>query len=293
MEQETRGLGDNIKTVDYFQVEIDRLAKDYPNIQPEVEKLLGETKQITAIADDTVKETVKGLMKRLRAYVKRCDGYHELEKAPPYERGRGVDSFFFTLIDKMARRDKRAKPGEYDRLGDLLTAYDTRKLAEEQERRRKEAEETARKAREAEAVRLKAEREAAEARQKAERARLEATKAAKTEAAVQAAYTAANTRVEATVAVAAATEAHIATLATPADIMRHRGDEGLSSMGTEPFAEITDRNVLDLEKLRPYISMDALQKALNAYARSVDHSSDESVQIKGAKFGKRNKSRVY
>jgi hypothetical protein len=294
MTEDPRGIGDNVQQpINYFQSEVDRLRKDYSNVEFEVKKLITDTAKVTAISDDADKDIVKGLMKRLRGYIKRVDGLHELEKMPPYERGRGVDSFFFSLIDLMGRRDKKAKKGEYDRLGDLLTEYDTKKLAEEQERRRKEAEERDRIAREAYEARRKAEQEATEARLKAERARLEETKAAKGQAAQQAAQAASDARVDATVAAAKAEEARIATLAAPADIMRQRSDEGLSSMGKEPFAEITDRNVLDLEKLRPYLSMDALQKALNGYARSVSHSDDASVQIKGAKFGMRPKSRVY
>lgn len=101
-------------------------------------------------------------------------------------------------------------------------------------------------------------------------------------------------RVEQTATAAAAEEAYMATLAAPADIMRTRAADGsLATMAKEKFVEITDRNTLDLNKLRPYLPADALVTAIRKYAELVSFSNDESVQIAGAKFGTRPKSKVY
>lgn len=301
-------MGDNVQTKDFAKDEHDRLKSEYAYLENTVVELLGKSKPITVVDSQEVKDTVTGLIKDMRDAFKRIRGVHEAEAAPHLERHRGSCGFFFGLMDKLGRRDKKANEGEGDRLNRLLTEYDVRLLAAEQERRRREAEAAAKLAREKAEAEAKAAREAAkaaqeaeEARLKAERARLPETQAAKQEAAQEAAQGArqasealSDTRVEAEIAAAKAEEAYISTLAAPKDIMRQRSEDGvLSGMATEKFAEITDRNLLDLDRLRPYIAMPALESALNKYAASVGHSSDDSVQIKGARFGKRPKSRVY
>jgi hypothetical protein len=303
-----RGPGDNVQTIDFSKQEVERLQNEYGYLGETVENLLAKSKPITVVDSPETKDTVKGLIKDMRDAFKRIKGVHEAEAAPHLERHRGVNGFFFGLLDKLGRRDKKANEGEGDRLTRLLTDYDVRILAEEEERRRRAAMEAARIAREKAEAEAKAAREAAEAAQaaeearlKAERARLPETQAIKAEAAQEAAQGAlaasealSGARVETTVAAAKAEEAYIDTLAAPKDIMRQRSDDGiLSGMASEKFAEITDRNVLDLERLRPYLAAAALETALNKYAASVSYSSDESVQIRGARFGKRPRSRVY
>ena len=303
-----RSIGDNTQSIDYAQLETDRLKQDYGYIPRSVEELLAEEASITAVENDDDKAKVVSLIKRIRDEAKRIGGIHELEKMPHFRRGQAVDQFFFGCEDKLAKRDRKANDGAADRLNRKLTDYDTRVLARIQERRRREAEEAARIAQERMMAEAKAAREAAaaaqaaeEARLKAERARTEESRAARAQEAQEAAKAAqaaadalSATRVETVVTVAKAEETHIGTLATPADIMRQRGDDGtLSGMGTEKFAEVTDRNKIDLEKLRSYLTNDMLEKALRGYANSQAYSNDPSVQIAGAKFGKRAKSRVF
>ncbi len=280
---------------DYARLEVERLSNEYAILQTEtVPNLLAEFGEIPeTIPDDDVKGRVTSLIKRMRDATRRIDSFREVEKQPHYRRGQGVDQFFFALWDKIAKRDRTGRDGAADILQRRLTDYDTRKLAEEQERRRKAAAEAERIAREAREAQEKREREEREAREAAERARKPAKVEEKTAVADVAAQQASTARVEATVASAAAEEARIATLARPADIMRRRGFDGtLSTMGTEKFAEITDRSALDLEKLRPYIPIAALETALRAYANGHGYSDDASVQISGARFGKRPRSVV-
>ena len=287
-------IGDNTQTIDFAKVEVKRLKNEYGYVQESALRLIEQAKAITVIADNDDKSKVIGLIKLLRDEAKRSTGLHEIEKAPHFRRGQGVDQFFFGIVDKLWKRDKKGNDGEGDRLNKLLTAYDVRQLAIEEEKRKAAALEAARIAQAAEAERLRKEQEAEAARLAAERARKPDTTAAKAAIAAAAEEAAMAARVEQTATAAAAEEAYMATLAAPADIMRTRAADGsLATMAKEKFVEITDRNTLDLNKLRPYLPAEALVTAIRKYAESVSFSNDESVQIAGAKFGTRPRSRVY
>jgi hypothetical protein len=287
------GIGHN-EAPDYAKLESDRLRNEYAAYFDLADEIETECAAITVInRDDDSREKVVELIKKSRDFTKRVIGVHELEKMPHFRRGQGVDNTFFGLVDRIAKRAKANKDGASDRLGKMLTDHDSRILAEEQERRRLEAKRAA----EEEAKRIAAAAEAAriaeEARLAAERARKPETQEVKAAIAEEAEQAASAAHVETVVAASKAEEAHVATLVKPADIMRTRTGAGtLSTMAQEPFAEIIDTKTLDLEKLRPYFALADLQKALNGYARSQGHSSDASVQIAGARFGKRAKSVV-
>ena len=293
-------MADNIRgrnepdAPDYARQEVDRLHDEYGELSRTTDTLIADAEKIPdEIPDDDVKSEVTSLIKRIRDCKVRIEGLHDLEKQPHLRRGQGVDQYFFGLWDKLLKRSRNNHDGIGDILAKRLTQYDSRKLAEEQERRRKAAEEAAKAEAIARAIREKAEREERERLEAAARARKAENIEAHTQAAEQAAEEASKARVEEQVATVKADEAHIQTLARPADIMRTRGADGtLSTMGTERYVEITDVRALDLEKLRPFIKYDALETALRGYAASVGYSEDNSVQIAGAKFGKRAKSVV-
>lgn len=285
--------GDNTGAINYAEDETKRLRNEYGYLETTALDLLAKSKPILIVDSSESKDLVKSLIKNMRDAGKRILGVHEAEKMPHLERGRAADNYFFGINDRLLRRGKTGRAGEGDRLNQLLTDYDVRILAAEQERRRKEAAEAERIRQAAEAERIRKEQEAEEARLAAERARKPETTAAKQEVADQAADAASTARVEETVASARAEDAYVETLARPQDIMRDRSDDGiLSTMGSEKFAEITDKNTLDLNKLRPYLAPADLEKALRRYADSVAYSADASVQIAGARFGKRPKSLV-
>jgi hypothetical protein len=275
-------------SVDYAKVVSDRLQEEYSELIKTADGLVASADTITEVTAET-KPTVVDLIKQIRDAKTRIEGLHGLEKQPYLRQGQGVDQFFFGLWDRLVRRDKKNRPGAADRLGAMLTEYDVRVLAEENERRRKIAEEAAR----VEAARIKAqqeaERAAEEARLKAERARTAETQAAKDKAAREAEEAASAARVAAAVATAKAEETHVATLSRPADIMRTRTDTGtLATMAQETFAEIEDPAKLDMALLWPFVPFEAKQKALNAWARGTDWR----VQMSGAKVGRRPKSTV-
>ena len=179
-----RGPGDNIQVVDFARDEVDRLKIDYAHFEETVDDLVAKSELITAVTPEN-RDVVTGLIKDMRDAYKRINGVRESEVAPHLERQRGANGWFGSLLDKLGRKDKKAKEGQGDRLGRLLTEHDAAVLAAEQERRRREAEAAAKIAREkqeaeAKAARIAAEaaRVAEEARQKAERARTEESRAA-------------------------------------------------------------------------------------------------------------------
>jgi hypothetical protein len=269
--------GKHVNAVDALLDECAALVKD------------PETGKLRAIEDDEMKGKVASLIKRLRDQAKLIDGIHAKEKQAYMRGGQAVDQFCFKLIDRLAKRDRKNRDGAADILGSLLTAYDERKLAEERERRRL-AEERAR--REAEEARRRQEAEAKaaeEARLAAERARKPEIVAAKTTQAESQEQRAAAANIDATIAEARMQEAHVATLARPADIMRTRGDDGtLSTMGTEKFAEVVDRDLLDKEALWPFLNFADIERALRGWAKVNDYNR----QMPGASIGRRNRSVV-
>lgn len=288
------GIGSNTQNIDFAAEEARRLNQDYLALSESVAGLIDEARAIPVpIADDDGKNAVSKMIKRLRDTATSVEGFREIEKLPHLRRGNAVDQWFGRLRIMIRRDGKNDRPAIGDTLQNELTAYDSRKLAEERERRRLEAEAAAKVARDAEIARRKAEQEAAAKAAEAERARLEQTRQAKGEAAQAAAAGASEARVEETVAATKAEETYVNTLATNADIMRQRSDDGvLTTMGTEKFAEITDLSALDIVALRPFIKVEALEQALRGLAASRGHSNDARMQIAGAKFGTRPKSVV-
>lgn len=248
-----------------------------------------ETGELKPISDADTKGKVASLIKRIRDQAKALEAFHSKEKNQYLRGGQAVDQRFFGWIDKLARRDKKNRPGAADVLGDMLTAYDTMMLEQERRRRQLIADEEARVAREKQAEADRLAREAREKQEAADRARKAETKEVKQEAATETAAAASTAKVEANIAEGKAESAHVDTLAKPADIMRTRGDDGtMTTMATEPYAVVEDRTKLDFTALKPHFSLDAVEKAYRSWAKSNDYS----VQMDGGKCGRRPKSVV-
>jgi hypothetical protein len=282
--------GNNTDAPDFAKQESDRLRLDYDLLGTTVAELETEAMEIDLpIADDDQKGKVASLIKRIRDAATRANSFRESEKQPHFRRGQGVDMFFFGLIDRLAKRDRKNRDGIGDTLQTALTDYDNRKLMEEQARRRVAAEAAAR-----EEARLRAEaiekaRIAEEARLAAERARKPETTAAKEVIANTAEVLATEAEIDATLASHKAEDLHVETLAKPADIMRNRGADGtLSTMKREGYAEVEDNTKLDMVALWPFIPLDAKEKALRAWAKSTGYNTT----MAGAAIGFRNKSVV-
>lgn len=275
--------------IDYAKEESDRLQRDYAALLITEGELNAEADKIPEVLTLEHKPATVDLIKRFRDFKIRCEGLHSLEKQPHYRRGQGVDNFFFGIIDRVLKRDKKNMDGIGDVLNKRLTDLDVRLLAEENERRRLEAERLERDRQEAETKRLEQERIAQEAREAAERALKPHTQAAKEVIAEQAEETASAAAVEEQVITAKAEEAYVQTLAKPAEIMRSRTASGTTAtMAQETFAEIESVNELDGSKLWQFVTFENKQKALLAWARSTDFREP----MPGAKVGRRPKSRV-
>lgn len=284
-------MGDNTANApDYAKDEVERLQRDYGELVKTVDSLTAEAEVIPeAIPDDDVKGTVVDLIKRIRDAKVRVEAFHMAEKQPFLRRGQGVDQFFFGVWDRLMKRAKNNRDGIADVLLARLTAYDVRKLAEEQERRRKEAAEAERIRVAAEAERIRLEQAAEEARLAAERARKPETTAAKTAAADVVEASASAARVEESVAASAAQQSYVDTLARPADIMRTRTAGGtLSTMATEPYANIVKVGDLDAVKLWAFVPFPEKEKALRAWAKATGHGE----VMAGADIGRKPKSQV-
>lgn len=285
-------IGDN-KAPNYAQQVTEALQRDYAESVAALSKLLEEARAVrektpTVTDDEEMGERAR-IVKSFRDTASRLEAFRVAEGEPHFRAKQATDGFFFGLIDKCLRRDRKAKPGAADILAAEIDDYQQRKLAAEQERRRLEAERLAREAREKAAAEEKARREAEEARLAAERARKPETKAEKADAAEQA-QAAASAAISASAAAEArAEDAYVETLARPADIVRTRVDEGpLVTMQQVGYAEIEDDAKLDMAKLWPFISIDAKEKALRAWAKSTGYRQ----QMTGAAIGHRNKSAV-
>lgn len=280
-------LGDNVQ-VDYAKEMFATLRRDYPNLEEQKEQLKTEAR---ALYQQPTTEENKGakvaMIKRMRDFAARVIAFHKVEKEPHYRRGQTVDQFFFSIADEIERRDRKAKPGAADHLQMQLDDYVNEQIEKqraERERQRLEAERIAREARE------KAEREqreAEEARLAAERARKPERIEEKTEVAQQLEAKADLATVEANIAGDKLYEATTAAAAKGADLVRTRLDEGaMLTARQEGYAEIEDDTKLNKDLLWPFISMDAKEKALRAWAKTGGHK----VMMDGARIGHRHKA---
>lgn len=263
------------------------LADEYAAIVNTADELLVSARALPeGVTDEADVAAYADLIKRLRDTAKRAEAFRAKEKEPYLRGSDAVDGFFFTLIDRLARRSsmRHAKPGAADVLHARLDAYQQRKLAEEAERRRVAAEEEARIAREAKAEADRAAAAAEAARLAADRARKPETIAEKEAVAEAAEQQASSAKIDAEIAVDRAQAAHVATLAKPADMARTRVDGGpVVTMARENYAIITDAAALDKETLWPFITLDAKEKALRAWAKTTGYAQPMAGAAVGSK----------
>lgn len=281
-------VGDN-QAPDYAQRVTDQMARDYAALSESAHALLERARQTPRDLEADEDATALGLIvKELRDTFKRADAYRQAEKEPHLRSEQAVDAFFFGIMEKLARRnprDRSQKPGAADILQGRIDDFLERKRIVEEQRRQEEAAAAAKAAREA---REKAEREAAEAEEKrlaAERARKPENVAARTAEAEAAEQAASTSSVEAAVAAEKAQDAHIATLAKPAEMARTRGDGVLLTQARESYTLVVDRALLDKEALWPFFTDAEIEKALRGWAKTHNHNK----QMAGAEVGHRRK----
>ncbi len=268
-------IGSN-QAPDYAREVADRLAGEYQHLDRETTGLLAEARDLPRDVNDDTLPNYISVIKRLRDLKTRIDTTHDAEKQPYLRGGQGCDGFFFTLIDKIKKRTtiRGAKPGAIDILQDRVDEYAETKRIEEETRRRRAAEDAERIRLVAEYARRTAEKEAEERRLAAERARLPHTIEAKAEIATQAEDAADQARIGEFVAINQAEIAAIQAEAKPADMVRTRTEEGTLTMAKKDSAAVTDYAKVDLERLRPYLNHNAIDVAVNAWARTTSYRED-------------------
>ena len=274
-------IGDNAP-IDTATRVSDALRRDYEQLSQTVEDLLNKARTApTEVTSDEEALSTGVIVKELRDADRRIEGLRETEKDPYLRSAQAVDSFFFSLRERLMRRVRGGKPGAIDILQGRIDTYLERKRRQEEERRRREAAEALRIAREKAEEEARLAREAEDARLAAERARKPEKIEAKTAVAEAAEAEASAASAEAAIAADRAQEAHIDTLAKPADLTRTRGEGVLLTQARQPFAIITDRDALDKDALWPFITDVALEQALRAWARTTGHTK----QMTGAEVG--------
>ena len=212
-----------------------RLAEDFADLLKRRDDLVAACDRLPSIGDDDTAGKVGDYIKLVTAAQKNAEAARVDAKEPFLAAGRTVDGFFKPIGDALTAVKAKAQRS--------LTSY----LAAKEAAARREAEEAAKRARE------EAERKAAEA------ARIETDSKVAAAAAMDAAVA----------REAEADKLDEAAAAKPAEFARTRGDYGsVSTLRERTVGEITDRSALDLEALRPYLPVDGLQKALNAFIRA-------------------------
>ena len=123
------------------------LERDYRSLTEEIDKLLAEARDLpTEVSTEHDATTIGLVIKKLREADGRAESYRETEKAPHRLSAEAVDSFFFRLRERLARRnprDHKQKPGAADVLQARVNDFLERKRIEEEDRRRREAEKAA------------------------------------------------------------------------------------------------------------------------------------------------------
>jgi hypothetical protein len=280
--------GDNQATAVAERV-TEYLEREYTSLTAEIDAVLSRAREAPReVGNDDEAVALAAVVKEIREISARAESYRETEKAPHRLSADAVDAFFFPLREKLARRnprDRSQRPGAADVLQARIDDYLERKRIKEENRRKAEADKLAREAAARAEEEARARKAEEDARLAAERARKPENVAARTAEADQAAAEAAKATAEAEVASAKAQEAHIATLAKPAEMARTRGEGVLLTQAREPYAIVIDRALLDWTKIAPFFTDAEVEKALRGWARVTNHAQ----AMPGAAVGFRRK----
>lgn len=200
-------------------------------------ELQAAAERIPEIDGDATAGKVSDFIKLISAAIKTSEAARVETKEPHLAAGRAVDTFFKTRVSDPLDTLKRTVERK-------LTAYLQAKEAE----RRRAAEEEARRIREEAEARARAAQDA-EAKGRAHEAAAAMDAAVAKEAEAQ----------------AAAQQAE----AKPSELSRTRGEIGsVASLRQVWKGEIVERASLDLEALRPYLPIAALETALNGFVKA-------------------------
>lgn len=264
-------VGDNT-AVNYGERIAEQMKRDYAELVTGVGAALEAARGLPVeISTDEDLAPFASLIKRMRDTVARIEAFRVAEKEPHLRAEQAVDSFFFSLTEKLSRRKRDGRAGAADILQARVDAYQQRKLAEERERLRKAAEDAAREEHERRVAEAKALQAAEEARKAAERARKPENVEQRTEVAQEKAGIAASARLDTFEAATAAENAAVAAARKSADIARVRLPDAMVTMRQVPHVEVIDRDLVDKSKLWPFLKDDHIALALRAWAKTTNH----------------------
>jgi len=203
-------------------------------------------------------------IKRVGTHIEKADDARKAVKKPVLQAGEKIDGFFKTITEPLSALKSTST--------DRLTGYQ-RERANEERRRRKE-----------------------EAKRAAEEARKAAEEAAAREKAAQSERELAGAIGAAEIAKQAEADAEKARkLATaPASALAQTRSAGgaVASLRTEWKFKNLDRATLDLEALRPFLPMDAMDKAVRAYIKAGNRPVNGVQPLKGVEIYEDTKATV-
>jgi flagellar biosynthesis GTPase FlhF len=233
---EAPGIGHNSLAVG--EDLIDRLQMDHTDLLERWDQLHASEARMPVIKDEESARKVSDYIDLINGLINRANAEHKKVKEPYLTGGRQVDEFFFRGVRDPATDLKK-------RVSMKLKAYMDERAAAER-RAREEAERAARE---------EAERKAREA--------AEAAKSLQDESELEAAIAAEE---EARQAEIAAAQARQAAAAKASELASVKGTLGRTK-SLKTFWDFADlnRDAIDLNKLRPYLPMDGLEKAVRAY----------------------------
>lgn len=243
---EEAGIGHNKPPSNVEAIQIGLRERFPALIARRAELLEAQAKAPKEVNDEETARTTTDRVRQLQAGIALMEETRKLEKQPHMDAGAAIDGFFNTMKGDLdiAKRAETVK----------LTAFSDRKEAAERLRLREEAD------------RLRAEEE---------RARREAEERAatiQTPEDLNKALIAEDTAISAS---ARAAQAVQATQAKPATLSQVRGNlGGVSSLRKTMSGYVTDKGKLDLNALRPYLTLDDLNKAVRAFVKSGGRTLD-------------------
>lgn len=243
-----------------------KLPVDYAQSLQETSKALADAnRDIPKIVEnDTQMAVVTRTVVELRRLIQTIDSHRVKEKAPYLAAERAVDTFFKGMTDRL----ETAKT-VIEKRGNI---YNQQKAAAERAERERQAREATERLRQEQEEAARIAREKAEAEAAAARARNPDRKEELREAVGAIEDKLIDQSAQVQVAATIAQEAAQAASEKTAELVRTRFDGGYMATGRQVgYVEITDYDLLPLDKLRPYIPRDALEKAVKAFARQTQH----------------------
>jgi hypothetical protein len=250
---------------------IETLLAEYAHVETaivQLEALVKHEDTPVIVEDEADLGVITDLVKKARGADKRIEALRVERKAPYLEAERLVDTFFSKFASRVAQCKK------------TLEARGDRYLEKEEKRERQKREADAKAAREAAAkAAAEAEEKRREAVAAASKAAAEAARAENDERAKQAAKTAAdNAQADLLVATqtadnaANAASSATAKAAAPAhELAKTHTDGGTASLKQNWVFEITNANIVDLNLLRPYLTIADIEKAIRKYIANGKH----------------------